>query len=122
MNGYIKIDLNGKDVGLKFNMHALIMLDQRQLSKAYEPGDIRATYEMVYCGILGNAFAKETEVQATFDEVVDWVDGLMFTEEGQKVLLDVVECMKESKAYQSTIKAAERIEDEKKSQSSGIPY
>lgn len=79
MNGYCQIEIAGRKVGLKFNMYAI---EQMESIKG-NTGTIKNFTSVIWAGLLGNAYAKQTEPDLTFEQVNDWVDEqLLSNDEG----------------------------------------
>lgn len=68
-NGYCEITVNGKTIGLKFNMYAI-----ERYNEIKGIGGAKHAVAMVYGGMLGNCFVKQIEPEISFEEIVDWVD------------------------------------------------
>ncbi len=100
MNGYIQIELGGKPRGLKFNMAANDELVVRVASHKGRVSETQMAYDVVYCGLLGNAVAKDIEPDFTYEDVTEWVDGLYLNGKAQ-VLADILTCYTETQAYKA---------------------
>jgi len=71
---YIKVDLGGKERGLKFNQLAL---ETYVKNIDFTGGSVvSAVYATFYAGLIGNSYAKQEDVDYTFENVTDWVDTL----------------------------------------------
>lgn len=70
---YCKINIGGKDRGLKFNQGAIIIMSQ-----SVNPNHYTATinYATVYGGLMGNCIVKQEEPDFTYEEVTEWVDAM----------------------------------------------
>src|ERR1035437_959079 len=92
---YIKIEIGGKDRGLKFNQGALIMFQEKVDKNNYAA---TTGYALIYAGLMANAYAKSEEVDFTFENVCDWTDELK-----PEVVLAVINCFKETQIYKSLL-------------------
>lgn len=92
---YIKIDIGGKERGLKFNQGALVTFQGK-----IDPENIAATtgYALIWAGLKSNAYVKGEEFTETFETVCDWVDELP-----QETVLEVIKTFQETQAYKSLI-------------------
>jgi hypothetical protein len=63
-NGYIEIEIEGKKLGLKFNMYAF---EQWETIRG-GPGK-PSLYEAIYVGMLGNCYVKQIEPPYTFEDM-----------------------------------------------------
>lgn len=99
---YIQIEIGGKLRGLKFNQMAVVILSQ-----TVDPLNYNATanYAMIWAGLKANCYAKREELELTFEQVCDLVDGLP-----QDVLTSVDACLAESQKYKELI---EKLKDKK---------
>lgn len=70
MNGYCEVEINGKKVGFKFNRYCVEQVP-------FIKGNMSITNNVtaiIYCGMLGNCYAKQIEPVMTFEEMSDWID------------------------------------------------
>ena len=82
MNGYCQIELGGQPRGLKFNLHAVEMLEKlfKQTNADQQSEDVTPTLikQLVYVGLCGNRYVKtmgtEPVCEETFEQVSDWID------------------------------------------------
>jgi len=90
---YCKINIGGKERGLKFNQMAVMMyagkVDNENLIAT-------AGYALIYAGLKANAYVKGEEVDFTFENVCDWVDEL-----DAEALQLVTETFKETQSYKN---------------------
>lgn len=110
MNGYIQIEVNGKNVGLKFNMYAL---EQFQSIKG---NNTLTKYiaTVIYAGVLGNAYVKQIEPELTFEEVNDFYEEQFMAGDPNGVLDKISSTFIESQAYKFYSKAKEEDDSKKK--------
>ena len=113
---YIKVNLGGKERGLKFNQLAIEVIGLHNNSGT-NTGFI---YAMFYGGLKGNSFVKGEEPDYTFEDVCDWVDGL---ENKEGVIALVTNAMSETQIWKSLVKKGQEIvdEEEKKKVSKSKP-
>ncbi len=70
---YLKIQIDGKDRGLKFNQMALVLLSQFTDKNNAEA---TAAYALFYAGLRANCYVKREEPDFTFEQACDWFDKL----------------------------------------------
>lgn len=105
---YIKIELGGKERGLKFNQLALEIMG----GYAGET-TTQNVYAMFYGGLRGNSFVKREEPDYTFEEVTDWVDTL-YAAKNYELIKNVEKVLTETQLYKSLV-------PEKKDEEKGQP-
>lgn len=95
---YIKLELGGKDRGLKFNQLAL------EIMSGYASATVTTAnvYAMFYGGLRGNSYVKREEPDYTFEEVCDWVD-LLYAEKKTDIIKQVEQVLTETQVYKSLI-------------------
>ncbi len=106
---YIKVDIGGKERGLKFNTLAIRLFVTKMDIANF---NLTANYAMIYAGLYANCYVKGEEVDFTFEEVVDWVEAL-----DQKTIDEISVVMASVEAYKKLLPEEPVIEDEKKNQS-----
>ena len=94
---YCKINIGGKERGLKFNQGAIIIMSQT-VNPAYYTATIN--YATVYGGLMGNCIVKREEPDFTFEEVTEWVDAM-----SKEDLAIVDEALNQAEAYKKLISA-----------------
>ena len=105
---YIKVELGGKERGLKFNQLALEVLSS-YTSNEFSTANV---YAMFYGGLRGNSYMKREEPDYTFEDVCDWVDTL-YAEKKIDVIKQVENALTETQLYKSLV---EKPQEEKKRQ------
>ena len=106
------IKIGGKIRGVKFNQLSLEELIKNNLSGMEGVG---ATYAIVHAGLVGSSFVRREEIDYTFENVADWIDEISMSEEGIKIISEVISAFVESTAYKNLIpKEALRPQDNKK--------
>jgi hypothetical protein len=80
-NGYVEIMIQGKRIGLKFNMYAF---EQYETIKG-KAGNIKNFTTVIWIGYLGNCYAKQIEPDLTFEQISDWVDESMANNEQEQL-------------------------------------
>lgn len=98
-NGYTEVIINGRKAGLKFNMYAV---EQFEHVKGRN-GNVKNFTTIIYAGILGNAYVKQTEPQFSFEEVSDWVEETVLAGDPEGELNRVSEVFTNSKVLQTLI-------------------
>ena len=68
---YIKINIGGKERGLKFNQMAMIIMGEKTDKENITAS---AAYALIYAGLRANTYVKSEEPDYTFEQVCDWVD------------------------------------------------
>ncbi len=111
-NGYIEIEINGRKTGLKFNMYAI----ERMGEIRGKESALKNFAAIIWAGILGNAYIKQTEPEFTFEEVADFAELQLLNNDEGGVLERVSEAFLNSRSYQALINRAngEPSEDAKK--------
>lgn len=104
---YIKIEIGGKERGLKFNQLAIELISTHNDGKT----NSGFMYAMFYGGLMGNSYVKREEPDYTFEDVCDWVDSL---KDKEAVTAEVVKAMTETQLWQDLTKVGEA--DKKKVQ------
>lgn len=112
---YIKVSLGGQERGLKFNNFGIEKLSEKMAGNSA----LAFTYAMFWGGLQGNSYAKEQDVDYTFENVIDWVDAIPKGEKA-KVIESVTNVLTEAQNYKDLIAAgtepaANESEEEKKS-------
>lgn len=105
---YIKIELGGKERGLKFNQLALEIMG----SYAGET-TTQNVYAMFYGGLRGNSFVKREDPDYTFEQVTDWVDEY-YAAKNYDLIKNVEQVLTETQLYKSLV-------PEKKNEDKGEP-
>lgn len=107
---YIKIKLGEHELALKFNNYGI-----EQLYKVYREGSLLSfVYAIVWGGYLGNCYAKQTEPELTFDQIIDMID-VMPDAERNAMSEQVSTVLTETQNWKDlTAKGEEIIEDSKK--------
>jgi hypothetical protein len=107
---YIKIEIGGKERGLKFNQYAVITMAKFADLENYEA---TAAYAMTYAGLKANCYVKREEADFTFEEVCDWVDKV-----SAEVMLQVYNVFSETQVYKELIEKGTATEEVTKKKSS----
>lgn len=114
MGGYIQIEINGKKVGLKFNMAAGESLATVKGAKSTYSNIVT----IVWAGILGNAFVKQIDPEVTFEEVAEWVEDKSLSGDEEGELNKVSDAFLQSQPIQKLINTGK--EDTKKKKQTGM--
>jgi hypothetical protein len=104
---YTTIELGGKTRGLKFNQLAIELIGQYNDSST----TTGFLYAMVYAGLKGNAYVKREELDATFEQVCDWVDEMPNKD---TVVGDTTKVLAETQIWKDLVKQGEEAEEKKK--------
>jgi hypothetical protein len=70
---YIKINIGGKERGLKFNQMTLHVMAKYVDENEQE---LTSSYALIYAGLYCNSYQKREELDLTFEQVCDEVDKL----------------------------------------------
>jgi hypothetical protein len=130
MKGKITIQIGGKPVSLWFTHRSVRWFIEAAIAAMARTGD-KGIYwlldekgeatgnfteegfaKLVECGYKLSCFVKETEPALTYEHFCEWVQEIAETEEGGKVIKDVMACYADSSIGK---KAAQAVEEEKKS-------
>ena len=112
---YIQKEIGGRLRGLKFNT---LSLREFMLKVDWERYAYTANYAMIWAGLFSNAYAKQEEVDFTFEQVIDWCDELTQTDFDE--ISNVMASTESYKKFMEAIdqhKSAVETPDEKKSES-----
>lgn len=110
MNGYIQVEINGKPVGLKFNMYAT-----ETYSNGVKTGGLSGNIvKMVWAGIIGNAFVKQIEPELTFEDVAEWVEYLTLKGDKEQVLQKISDTFLSSESVKDVIEKSKVAGDDTK--------
>lgn len=107
---YCKINIAGKERGLKFNQLA-IMIMQEYISADHLAAT--ASYALIYAGLRANAYVKREEVDFTFEDVCEWVESVSM-EDMEKVnaAFQETEAYKRGKQFQEEQEASKKKEEQ----------
>ena len=94
-NGYIEIEIGGKPIGLRFNMYAIEQFDSVKGNNSYT----KNLTTIVYAGLLGDCFAKQSEPAVSFGDVNEWVEAQIFEGDPGGTLNAVADTFLKSNAY-----------------------
>lgn len=93
---YLKIQIDGKDVGLKFGFpqvkeFGMAIADNYEVY--FDGNDLSATgvAKLIHTAHRNSCLVKECDPVVSFEDIVDWVDGALNDEERQKVIGSVIE-------------------------------
>jgi len=100
-NGYIEIELNGKPLGLRFNMYAIEQFETVKGNSSYS----KNLTTIVYAGLLGNAFALQKEPEISFADINEWVEQQILNEDPDGALNAAAEAFINSNAYKGLTRA-----------------
>ena len=94
-NGYIEIEIEGKKIGLRFNMYAIEQFDTVKGNNSYT----KNLTTIVFAGLLGNCFALQKEPEISFADVNEWVEAQIYDGDTDGILNQVAETFMKSNAY-----------------------
>lgn len=108
MNGYIQVEINGKKVGVKFNMYAAENFTNVIGIQTSSANIVR----MIWAGILGNSFVKQKDPEVSFEDVADWVEILTLKGDDEHVIDKITETFLVSEPIKVLLdKASEKTEE-----------
>lgn len=93
--------INDKSYYVKFNQLALEVYTD---NLDFNSGGVSAIYSTIFAGITGGAYVKRLELDLTFEDICDFVDIQMQTEEGIKLITEVCNSWTDTLLYQKWIK------------------
>jgi hypothetical protein len=116
MNGYIVAEIGGKKRGIKFGMYAVTMISRRIGKFLQEGAEVtsQVAVEILYAGLVNNCVVKEVEQDFTYENVTDWVEELWYDENGQRVIVDVINEFRQSRPIKEGQKAAASLDPDTK--------
>jgi len=110
---YCKINIDGKEKGLKFNQMAILEIGERNSRCKFEQGTLQhelySTSSIVFAGLRGNAFAKDEPEDFTWEMVCDWAESA--SDEDKNL---VVNTLIQSEKYKQTISYQKEQEEQEK--------
>jgi hypothetical protein len=112
MDGQTTITINGKAVGVRFNMQAVAeMAGMKGSGNA-----IKNVLSVIWGGILGFAFIKQQEPEVTFEEVCDWYEAIYLDGKESDDVKKVMAAFESSKIFQEKFKPAVEENSAKKNE------
>ena len=108
MNGYINVEILGKNRGLKFGMLATqqIMLEVARLNKQLgNEVDIAVIPVVVYWGLFNNCYVKREDPDFTFEQVCDWMDD---NSDKMGLFAEIMQTFYDSKLIKDSIETEEK--------------
>ena len=118
-NGYITVDINGKNIGLKFGMVANRMFFEKMVEKPdILTGDTINEVgigHLIYAGYINNCLVKGVEPELAFHFFMEWVEEALVDDNVKQRLQDISNCFSDSKFTKKAIEEVDRrTEDLKK--------
>lgn len=116
MNGYIQIQIGEKPVGLKFAYPAIKWFTESAKDNIdiYFIGNDFSNEgfaELIFCSYRNNCLIKKEKPELTYEDFYNWIEENRETEEGKKIIVEVMQCYTDSSI----------LKDQKKSQMNGTP-
>lgn len=115
---YIKIEIDGQTIGLKFGMASFRYL-QNKFSKglAFSENDLNeiGISHIIYSGYYNNCLVKDVEPEVSFEELVEYVELNLLNDEFVNKVKDIVDIWSNS----DFIKQATPQEETKKKMTRG---
>ena len=114
---YIQITIGNRKVGLKFGMASFRYISDKFVDGiSFNGGDLNeiGVAHLIYSGYYNNCLVKQTPMDMTFEDVVDFVEGNLNNVEFMKELTEVIKLWGENKF----IRQAQNDTEEPKKKSS----
>ena len=111
MQGQTTQMIGGKLRTLKFGLDAVEIFQQTIEKSPVKTTALLARAE-VYAGLVNQCMVILESPDFTYQDVCDWVDDMIGTEEGRAILKQIDDCFAESKAYKSLFATEEKKTDE----------
>jgi hypothetical protein len=115
-NGYIAVNLGGRQRGIKFGMYAITLFNKLSENKliAGEMLSLKQAVDLIYSGMVNNCVVKQEHPGFSYEEVTDWVEELFFDAEGQQSIVEIINTFSESRAVKIGKKVAEGMDEDTK--------
>jgi len=115
MDGYIKISIGGKEVGLKFGYPAIRWFaEESELNKSafFMPGEsfdfsVEGFAKLMQCAYRNNCLIKEVDPELKYKDFVEWVEVENETE-NKEAMKAVLTAYTESSVMKKAIAAVEK--------------
>lgn len=116
-NGYTTVEIDGKQVGIKFGMPCITeMFDKEIPTDLNDPvSNILYTADLLYAGYKNNCLSKREQPSLSYEPFYDLVENSFYDDEKLVMLGEIIKVFTESKAVQAGKKAMEEQETKKKS-------
>lgn len=112
MDGYIKILVAGKEIGLKFGYlsYKIIMTDKNRPLLFEEDGtpNTLGICKIIYSGYQNNCINKNVEADISFEDFSREIDAMLLTETGVETLKNILNEWSQSSDIQDLIKDTEK--------------
>ena len=102
---YEKVQINGKDYGLKFNQMSLEIYQSKFDKNAPQS---TAIYAIIWAGLKSNAYRKNNELELSFEQVCDFIDATLENDTNSEILTKIIKTFESSTAVRSAIDNAEK--------------
>lgn len=107
---YIQITIGNRKVGLKFGMASFRYISDKFVDGiSFNGGDLNeiGVAHLIYSGYYNNCLVKQTPIDMTFEDVVDFVEANLNNDEFMKELTEVIKIWSESDFIKQTQKETE---------------
>ena len=114
---YIAITIGNRKVGLKFGMASFRYISDKFVDGiSFNGGELNeiGVSHLIYSGYYNNCLVKDTPIDMTFEDVVDFVESNLNNDEFMKELTEVIKVWSES----DFIKQTQNKDDEPKKKTS----
>lgn len=100
MDGQTTVNINGKDVGVKFSVYGVQEMDKVKGNDSAT----KSILAMIWGGIQGYAFAKQEEPKVTFEEVFDWLESVQLSGDKTGEIQKINTAFETSQVYEKLFK------------------
>lgn len=108
MNGYIKININGEPVGIKFGFSAItsFYVATEEKKEVYYSGEsltFLGIAKLIHCGYKNNCEIREEVPALTLEDFHNWVEEAMTNDERKKEVAEVLNVFSDSQYVKALI-------------------
>lgn len=117
---YTKLTINETEVGLKFGMYSARYLAEKLINPYCFDGDQITEIgiaHVVYGGYINNCAVKDIHPELTFEQVVDFVESSIGSDDRVNALAHVIKVWSESQIVKSTVEESKKKKSSPKSKS-----
>ncbi len=104
----ITINTGGKDRLFRFDMYAMEVFIKNE--SKYK-GQFADAARMLHAGLESVCYAQDKDNDFTKEDVLDMLEEMALTKEGQEKLRQISDCMAQSQVFKSGIEQSQKTED-----------